>query len=210
MPTTTNNGWTIPADTDLVKNGALAIRTLGNAIDTTIGVYGSPGLVKITSTSFSAVSSQAINSCFSSTYKNYKVVIDITGNSTNADIYLKLRASSTDSSAEYTQAVTVVSAAGSTTNLSQSTATTGFRVNGVYSSISTYHSQTSQIDLFRPYETIWTTHNAIISYRSTGDGTYYGGAGTGIHSSASSYDGLNLIASAGTITGVVTVYAYKD
>ena len=34
MPTTTNFGWTTPADTDLVKDGALAIRTLGNGIDT--------------------------------------------------------------------------------------------------------------------------------------------------------------------------------
>jgi hypothetical protein len=36
MPTTTNYGWTTPADTDLVKDGALAIRTLGSAIDTTV------------------------------------------------------------------------------------------------------------------------------------------------------------------------------
>lgn len=36
MPTTTNFGWTTPADTDLVKDGALAIRTLGNGIDTTM------------------------------------------------------------------------------------------------------------------------------------------------------------------------------
>jgi hypothetical protein len=35
MPTTTNYGWTTPADTDLVKDGASAIRTLGTAIDTT-------------------------------------------------------------------------------------------------------------------------------------------------------------------------------
>ena len=34
MPTTTNFGWTTPADTDLVKDGALAIRTLGNGVDT--------------------------------------------------------------------------------------------------------------------------------------------------------------------------------
>lgn len=34
MPTTTNFGWTTPADTDLVKDGAAAIRTLGNGIDT--------------------------------------------------------------------------------------------------------------------------------------------------------------------------------
>ena len=35
MPTTTNYGWTTPADTDLVKDGAAAIRTLGSSIDTT-------------------------------------------------------------------------------------------------------------------------------------------------------------------------------
>ena len=36
MPTTTNFGWTTPADTDLVKDGAAAIRTLGNGIDTSL------------------------------------------------------------------------------------------------------------------------------------------------------------------------------
>jgi len=36
MPTTTNFGWTTPADTDLVKDGASAIRTLGSGIDTSL------------------------------------------------------------------------------------------------------------------------------------------------------------------------------
>ena len=35
MATTTNYNWTTPDDTDLVKDGASAIRTLGTAIDTT-------------------------------------------------------------------------------------------------------------------------------------------------------------------------------
>lgn len=33
MATTTNFGWETPDDTDLVKDGALAMRTLGNSID---------------------------------------------------------------------------------------------------------------------------------------------------------------------------------
>ena len=37
MATTSNNSWNIPADTDLVRNGASAIRTLGNAIDGDLG-----------------------------------------------------------------------------------------------------------------------------------------------------------------------------
>jgi hypothetical protein len=36
MPTTTNFGWTTPADTDLVKDGAAAIRTLAGNIDTSL------------------------------------------------------------------------------------------------------------------------------------------------------------------------------
>ena len=35
MATTTNYGWDTPDDTDLVKDGASAIRTLGSSIDTT-------------------------------------------------------------------------------------------------------------------------------------------------------------------------------
>jgi hypothetical protein len=37
MATSPIYGWAEPDNTDLVKNGALAIRTLGNAIDTTMG-----------------------------------------------------------------------------------------------------------------------------------------------------------------------------
>jgi hypothetical protein len=35
MATTTNYGWTTPNDTDLVKDGAAAIRTFGSSVDTT-------------------------------------------------------------------------------------------------------------------------------------------------------------------------------
>ena len=42
MATTTNYGWTTPDDTDLVKDGAAAIRTLGSSADTTVKAL-SPG-----------------------------------------------------------------------------------------------------------------------------------------------------------------------
>jgi len=37
MATTTNNGWSTPDNTAYVKDGASAIRTLGSAIDTSVG-----------------------------------------------------------------------------------------------------------------------------------------------------------------------------
>jgi hypothetical protein len=36
MATTTNYGWATPDNTDLVKDGALAIRTLGSSVDTSV------------------------------------------------------------------------------------------------------------------------------------------------------------------------------
>lgn len=54
MPTTTNFGWTTPADTDLVSQGAAAMRTLGNGIDTSLvdlkGGSTGQALVKASST----------------------------------------------------------------------------------------------------------------------------------------------------------------
>ena len=208
--TTPNYGWPVPTSTDLVKDGATAIEALGDAIDATVFAQTS-GLVKLNTTNFSAVSSQAISSCFSYTYKNYKVIIDLTANSTNANIYLKLRATSTDSSTGYTQGMPLQPASGGAiTNISQASATPGFWVSAVHTSISSIHGNTSVIDLFRPFEAVYTTHNAFVSFTSSSDGAYHGGAGTGRHENSTSYNSLNLIASAGTITGVVTVYAYKD
>jgi hypothetical protein len=46
MATTTNYGWTTPNDTDLVKDGAAAIRTLGSSIDTTVFNNASAAIAK--------------------------------------------------------------------------------------------------------------------------------------------------------------------
>jgi hypothetical protein len=46
MATTTNYGWTTPNDTDLVKDGAAAIRTLGSSIDTTVFNNAGAGIAK--------------------------------------------------------------------------------------------------------------------------------------------------------------------
>jgi hypothetical protein len=114
MATTTNYGWTTPDDTDLVKDGAAAIRTLGSSIDTsfvadelviyclaaqaiflnlwpigaadtvltsdgTTASWAAPAagsLTKISTTSFSNVATQDIDSVFNSTYNTYLVVIN--------------------------------------------------------------------------------------------------------------------------------------
>jgi hypothetical protein len=56
MATTTNYGWTTPDDTDLVKDGAAAIRTLGTSIDTSFAADEGDLLVGGTSDIFEALS----------------------------------------------------------------------------------------------------------------------------------------------------------
>jgi predicted secreted protein len=48
MATTTNYSWTTPDDTDLVKDGAAAIRTLGTAIDSTVFTNAGAAVAKAT------------------------------------------------------------------------------------------------------------------------------------------------------------------
>ena len=79
MATTTNYGWDTPDDTDLVKDGALAMRDLGQDVDTQLftalgGDYPGLRLVK-KQTIGSGVSSVTVTDAFSATYENYKVIV---------------------------------------------------------------------------------------------------------------------------------------
>jgi len=76
MAVTPNYSWPVPVNTDLVKDGAEAIKDLGDAIDAT--VFGLPSgaltLVK-TQTIGSAVTSVTVTGAFSTTYDAYKIVV---------------------------------------------------------------------------------------------------------------------------------------
>ena len=202
MPTTTNNGWDIPADTDLVKNGALAIRTLGQDIDTTLGVYAQSGLVKLNTTSFSAVSSQAISNVFSSTYDNYKVELSITANSAGPNIQLRFRDSGGDvSTALYGYRVKNFSSlgAGSDSDTSGRTQTLAFlsaqTLAGVYA---------TDLTIFSPNlaSTTMGVNNGTVEV-----GNYYTGAFA--YNATTQFTGFSIISSTGTITGKVSVYGFN-
>jgi len=98
--TTTNYGFDIPQSTDLVKDGATAIATLGQDIDTAMNTAlgtKKAGMVLLNTTSFSGVSSQSFNDVFSATYDHYKVVLRTTAIDTQ--IFFRLRVAGADASA---------------------------------------------------------------------------------------------------------------
>jgi hypothetical protein len=84
MATTTNFGWTTPDNTGYVKDGALAIRTLGSAIDSTLydldrvgQVVQTTGSSDFTTTSTSYVDVTSVSASITPTKSSSKVLVTI-------------------------------------------------------------------------------------------------------------------------------------
>jgi hypothetical protein len=208
MAITPNNSWPVPVATDLVKNGWDAIADLGNAIDTTLGVYtpSTSGLTLVSTTSFSAVSSVSLaNNTFTSTYEDYRVILKLTATSTdNNVVYLKLRASGTDSSASYYWnrygTYTGNGTPGGTVAANNSS---GIWLQSTYST--GFFPTIGRIDLFAPQLATKTAMLISTSHNSGGgDAAVFDGGG--FHNAATAYDSCSFSITAGTISGKILVY----
>ena len=208
MPNTTNYSFPTPADTDLVKNGADAIRDLGDAVDTAMNTAlgtKKAGMVLLNTTSFSAVASQSINSVFNATYDNYRIVTTITSSSASDTVYLRLRASGTDDTSGNYNRTLVESNSGGVTNRYDSGATS--------IDVTVTHSPSANgggfsFDLERPFLSVWSVGLLNAAGRNS-TGGWVGRAGGFTHSVATSYDGFTIFTGSGTITGTVSVYGYN-
>jgi hypothetical protein len=198
MPTTTNNGWTTPADTDLVKNGALAIRTLGNAIDTTLGVYAAPGLVHIKSYSPSAVSALSLDAnTFSSTYSNYLIQINVT-TTNSTEIRFRMRLSGTDATGN-NYVTQYIFGTGSTTTTGNTTSSGGYCT---LQSVAGKHL--SNLYIFNPNDAVNT-----LTINNYGNVALATGQSATSHGVATAYDSITIYPDTGTITGTIVVYGVK-
>jgi hypothetical protein len=205
MGTTTNNGWPTPVATDLVKDGWEAIKDLGDAIDTTLGVYApsTPGLTLINTTSFSGVTSQSINNVFSATYDNYRVVLSSGSNSNTANIDFRFRVSGADNStSNYFMQRSIVNQTGSA-SASSNNGTTSFTLSSNTAGVPLVsHS----MDILTPFANNFTHIFGSGFSDVSGFGTrFYGGAFNG----STSFTGFSLINSSGNFSGTVTVYGYN-
>jgi hypothetical protein len=109
MATTTPNfGWPVPTSTDYVKDGAVAIEALGDAIDATVFGLGSPGVLQVLSTtktdSFSTSSTSRVDITGltlsitpSSTSSKILIMSNLVYNGSTAnDVYIYTMRNSTD------------------------------------------------------------------------------------------------------------------
>ena len=193
--TTTNNGWPIPQSTDLVKDGATAIASLGSAIDTTLGVY-SAGAVKLNKSTFTTQSSVSVNSVFSAAYSTYIISYNFT--SSAATLWrLRLRTSGTDNtSANYNYQL--FSANSTTLTGARSLSDNNYKMDN-----NNNNNHGGQIVLINPFDTEKTYGTA-----NTTSGADFTLSDLQFNATTS-FDGFSIYPDSGTLTGTFTVWGLK-
>ena len=199
------------AGTTTNDSGVLAVGANGTVLTAASGettglkwAAASSGMTLIQSTSVSAVSSQSFNDVFSSTYQNYKILIDLTG-SAAANLGMRVRVSGTDNTSGnyYTAGVE---------RIGDVTTVTGIQAEGATSFTSLCRFESSEgggvsMDLFNPFAAQKTTYvgtsvgkeGANLSVRFLG----------GQMSVTTSYTGFTLFVASGNFTGKVSIYGYS-
>ena len=202
---TVNNNWPTPVATDLVKDGWEAIKDLGDAIDTTLGVYTPPatGLTLINTTSFSGVTSVSLPAdTFTTTYTNYRLLMRFVGATQAGAFRIRLRTSGTDNSSANYQTNVV---AGYNTSISggRETNATSWSLGSVYTS-----TKIRNIDLFSPKATANTGALSLIGAEidGTGLGTEIG---TFSFTATTQFDSLTLFSTSANISGTIQAFGYN-
>jgi hypothetical protein len=230
MATTTPNfGWSVPTSSDLVKNGALAIETLGDSIDSSLvdlkggttgqvlakatgtdmdftwTTVGSGALTLIKRASFSnvATTTTTFDSVFTTTYANYLVVIDTIYAATTADdLQMQMRYSATtESGANYFGSTFGSVYTGSTTN-SGTNALTAFTISTASGSSTYAGSGLMYFNRVGNGSQIPQWNGQFSDFSSSGAPFFFGGQ----TQTSRTYDGFLLKSASTNITGTVSVY----
>ena len=160
------------------------------------------GLDLISTTSFSAVSSVSVSSCFSATYDNYLIKLNSTTvASSNSSISLRLRVGGTDTTTNYrTQ---YIAGNGATVSGGRSITETSF---GGIGYVQPAFNNEFTLNITNPYNTVITT--GFTNSVQVGGGnieSYIAAFGL---NDTTSYPGFTII-SPNNLTGSVSVYGYK-
>ena len=168
------------------------------------------GLVLVKSQSFTTSGTVNVDSVFSSTYNNYKVITNITAVSTTMDVFMRMRVGGADNAASnYGKAGWFISlnAAYSALDTNPGITATSWLMCDDITSANTNISIGG--DFYLPFSTCatygtWNTaYIGSPSTTATWNGTLW-------HSTSTSFDGFSLYTSTGTITGTVRVYGYRN
>lgn len=169
------------------------------------------GLVHIVTTTGTGVSSISLpQGTFTSTYNNYRIIIDVSDSTTDNSFTARLRASGTDNtSSVYNNAVFYVTSGASTGVAANSTTATSWDIGYMANAAS---GGLIVLEVFNPFASTVTfasvhQNRLDVAAGSTGNGEMR--IGTLSHSSTTSFDSLSVIRASGNMTGSIYVYGYR-
>ena len=164
---------------------------------------GATGLSLITTSTFSAVTSVSVNNCFTSTYQNYLININLTSIAVQGNLTMRMRVGGTDNaSANYYWGGNYVNFTGAAVTTASNSA--GLATSFFLGFPPTFGSAI-RVDVFSPQETIRTS---IFNKSSNTDADVTTGYG-GNTSVTTAYDGFTVLAGS-NIAGTLRVYGYAN
>jgi hypothetical protein len=208
MATTTNYGWSTPDNTGLVKDGALNIRTLGSAVDTTlfnITTGKNVGLVHLNTTAVTNATSTTISNVFSSTYDNYRIMIRGRVASGQSGIYYNNTLAGTPAAGAGTYLFSSFYISGNATSGSNFCSTAADTAIIGQLTDNSEMSDNWSIDVYSPALARRTGANLTGSY-GIGQAATFGGF---LHAVSTAYDGFRITLSASNWTGTISVFGYR-
>ena len=205
--TTPNYGWDVPTSTDYVKDGAVAIETLGDDIDASLFSITSGknvGLVHLVTTSFSASSRVDLLNIFTTSYDNYQIEIDMTSSSGSGNLGFQVGNSGTPfASSSY---ITAGNYSQFGTN-SGAFFTNVLATSGYLGPMNTGNTAKMSFQINSPKLAVKTTASKTMSFNVATNAYAY--SLNTVVDSTTSYSDLFIANSTGTITGNIRVYGWR-
>lgn len=166
-----------------------------------------PGLVKTTTQTFNAVTSVSLNNAFSAAYDNYRIILNISNKSANANILMRARASGVDYTAtNYRRSTNLTATTVATTSATASMAGAEIVLSGFLPVAGL--SGLATIDIIQPFQAATTKLIHIMQGMNTTPQVTMEIGGTQINV-ADVFDGFTIFPSTGNISGKVDVYGYN-
>jgi hypothetical protein len=169
---------------------------------------GAPGLVHITSGSFTSATSVSLpTNTFSATYRNYRIFLQITSLTADSTLTMRLRASGSDNTtANYRTAGVGITSVANTANVTGN-AQTSWNFAEQDAGLNGY---VLVCDVFSPQVATFTALTAQYGYFAQTPAGYQSVATSNHFDASTQFDSLSFISSTGSLTGVYRVYGYAD
>lgn len=165
------------------------------------------GLNLVTTQTFTAVTSVSVNSCFSSSYQNYMIVINAHNTATANLVRMRLRASGTDSTVSYYDSFYQMNWTNGGIATDYANNDSSWRARIGHLDNSSTNQSAINMTLFNPFAASNTSYsNVYMDVRVASGASGFTG---GVHNVATSYDGFTLLCDT-AMTGTIRVYGMAN